>query len=184
MAEGETELKCYVALPGAGPATVVRARRMIANPSRAWEPYLPDFSLVMLKGNTITTASLAGKVVLLDFWATGCPSCRESVRMVKDIAKHYKGRVKIVGISNDGNRTAWKTYVAKHHMVWVQAIDPQFKLGAELHLEFIPTFIVVGRHGIERLETDSSGVFGEARIEDAINKALKQPYPGPAKEKY
>ncbi len=183
VAEGVAKLKSYVALPGAAPATVAQARRIIANPSRAWEPYLPDFSLATLKGNTVTPASLAGKVALLDFWATWCPACRESVAMVKDIAKHYKGRVEIVGISDDGNRAAWKTYVAKHHMDWVQTIDPRFKLGTELHLEFIPTFIVVDRRGIERLQTDGSGIFGEARIENAINKALKQPYPDPAKKK-
>ena len=52
-------------------------------------------------GGAITNASLAGKVVLLNFWATWCGPCREEIPMLAALQKHYGDRLAIVGLSID-----------------------------------------------------------------------------------
>ncbi len=62
---------------------------------------LPALDLVDLDGRAITNASLAGKVVLLNFWATWCGPCREEIPMLAALQKHYGDRLAIVGLSID-----------------------------------------------------------------------------------
>ena len=62
---------------------------------------MPALNLVDLDGRTISNASLAGKVVLLNFWATWCGPCREEIPMLAALQKHYGDRLAIIGLSID-----------------------------------------------------------------------------------
>jgi thiol-disulfide isomerase/thioredoxin len=62
----------------------------------------PDFSLKTLEGQELTLASLKGKVVLIDFWATWCGPCRESIPHLVDLYKNYREKgFEIIGMSVD-----------------------------------------------------------------------------------
>jgi cytochrome c biogenesis protein CcmG/thiol:disulfide interchange protein DsbE len=62
---------------------------------------MPALNLVDVEGRTISNASLAGKVVLLNFWATWCGPCREEIPMLAALQKHYGDRLAIIGLSID-----------------------------------------------------------------------------------
>src|SRR4029079_13149669 len=67
----------------------------------------PDFTLTVLDGagktRTVSRADLAGKVVLIDFWATWCPPCREELPEIQKLVELYKDHkdVLIVALSQD-----------------------------------------------------------------------------------
>lgn len=62
----------------------------------------PAFSLKDKDGKTISLASLKGKVVVLNFWATWCPPCRAEIPDFKKVYSEYKGKgVEIIGVSLD-----------------------------------------------------------------------------------
>lgn len=53
----------------------------------------PDFTVGMFDGSTVTLSELRGKVVLLNFWATWCPPCREELTHVQsEIIDRFAGR--------------------------------------------------------------------------------------------
>ena len=62
----------------------------------------PDFTLTSLSGEKITLSDLKGKTVFVDFWATWCGPCRESIPHLVNLYKtyHEKGFV-IIGVSVD-----------------------------------------------------------------------------------
>jgi cytochrome c biogenesis protein CcmG/thiol:disulfide interchange protein DsbE len=62
---------------------------------------MPTLDLVDAEGRAISNASLAGKVVLLNFWATWCGPCREEIPMLAALQTHYGDRLAIVGLSID-----------------------------------------------------------------------------------
>lgn len=65
-------------------------------------PAAPPFSLERLQGGTVTLSELRGKIVVIDFWATWCPPCREEMPWLVEMAKRYESRgVVFVAISED-----------------------------------------------------------------------------------
>jgi thiol-disulfide isomerase/thioredoxin len=73
-----------------------RIIRFASNPQ-----VLPPFLVNDLDGNVVSTAAFHGKVVLLNFWATWCPPCRQEIPELIDLANRYKDTLQVVGISMD-----------------------------------------------------------------------------------
>jgi thiol-disulfide isomerase/thioredoxin len=74
------------------PAVIHFAR----NPER-----MPPFLVNDLQGTMVSTADLHGKVVVLNFWATWCPPCREEIPEMIELSKRYKDKLQIIGVSMD-----------------------------------------------------------------------------------
>jgi thiol-disulfide isomerase/thioredoxin len=72
---------------------------------------VPDFKLANLEGNPVTAESLAGKVAVLDFWATWCGPCRQSLPNLEKVYQHYKDDKRLVfaTVSVDDPQTTDKT---------------------------------------------------------------------------
>lgn len=70
--------------------------RFVKNP----QP-LPPFLARDLDGNIVSTAALKGKVVLVNFWATWCPPCREEIPDLVKLQSTYKDQLQIIGVSED-----------------------------------------------------------------------------------
>jgi len=50
----------------------------------------PDFTLQNMQGNTVSLAELKGKVIILNFWATWCPPCREEMPSMEMLHRKFK----------------------------------------------------------------------------------------------
>ncbi len=60
---------------------------------------IPDFALKSLDGQEVTKASLKGKPVVLNFWASWCGNCRAEIPELKQVAAGAKA--KVIGVSLD-----------------------------------------------------------------------------------
>jgi thiol-disulfide isomerase/thioredoxin len=66
-------------------------------------------------------------VVLIDFWATWCPPCRDAVPHVRDIARKFKDEpLVILSVSLDSDEEKWKEFVQRNEMTWPQYRDGGF----------------------------------------------------------
>jgi cytochrome c biogenesis protein CcmG/thiol:disulfide interchange protein DsbE len=70
--------------------------RFVKNPEMA--PPLEEQDIL---GKPVNKDNWAGKVVLVNFWATWCPPCREEIPELLELKKEYNDRLEIVGISED-----------------------------------------------------------------------------------
>jgi len=61
----------------------------------------PPFLVADIDGQAVSTADWHGKVVILNFWATWCPPCREEIPEMIELANRYKDRLQVIGISMD-----------------------------------------------------------------------------------
>jgi thiol-disulfide isomerase/thioredoxin len=174
-AEGLAELNACVALPGVDGALEADARRMIVAPIRARAPFAPDFSFTTHQNQDLSNASLRGKVVLLDFWGTWCPPCRESVPILRNLNKKYAGKsFQLVGVSSDDDEDVWRTFTEAQHMDWQEYIDLSGKVLEAFKVESFPTYVVLDKDGVIRFRQSGLGPETQGELEDAINKALKK----------
>jgi thiol-disulfide isomerase/thioredoxin len=70
--------------------------RFVKNPDMA-----PPLQAKDLLGKPVNKENWAGKVVLVNFWATWCPPCREEIPELLELKKEFRDQLEIVGISED-----------------------------------------------------------------------------------
>lgn len=176
-ADGVAELKAYVSGPLASPRYVEGANRLIADPTRARALPSEDFSVSTLGGGTVSKAGLRGKVVLLDFWASWCGPCRESLPAVVELHQKFANSpFEIVGISADIDEDTWKQFVSSHHMSWPEAIDLDGQIGKLFEVPGYPTYVLLDRDGAIAFRQTGFGPDSESNMAAAINRALAKPF--------
>jgi thiol-disulfide isomerase/thioredoxin len=110
-----------------------------------------DLTFNAVDGSRVDLADLRGKVVLMDFWATWCPPCREEVPNVVSVYNKYHSRgFEIVGISLDQDRNALDQFTASNGMPWPQYFDGQGwgnSLAQRFQIRFVPQMWLLDRKG-------------------------------------
>ncbi len=139
----------------------------IANPMQ--------FTLSALNGEKLKLASLAGKVIVMDFWATWCGPCRAQHPLYEELRKKFAARPDVVflSINTDEDRTAVKSFVDEQN--WTQQVYFEDGLSSNLRVSAIPTTIIFGRNGeiVTRMNGFDPGTFVDV-VSGRINDALKQ----------
>jgi len=109
----------------------------------------PEFAFVGSDGKPIDSKSLAGKVVVLDFWATWCKPCRVSLPIMDNLYRKYKENPKIrfLAVSVDEKKTEDKELKAVLDDLAVTipfARDPEQYAGKQFGVQGIPSLCVLG----------------------------------------
>jgi len=108
----------------------------------------PPFLVNDVNGKSISTAQLRGKVIIVNFWATWCPPCRDEIPELIALQNKYKDRLQIIGVSLDEDNPAAyvKAFADK------VGINYPVVMGTEIAKEYggvpaLPTSFVVNPDG-------------------------------------
>jgi peroxiredoxin len=157
-----------------------RAQRYIAQPELARARMAPPFSVTTTDGQRVSLDDLAGKVVLLDFWATWCGPCREALPHVREIAKKFQGQPLVVlSVSLDNDQQKWKDFITKNEMTWPQCFDGGFTgpVAKMFGVEAIPHTFTIDADGV--LQDEHIGDAGiEGKLKKLVAKARELQPPG------
>jgi thiol-disulfide isomerase/thioredoxin len=77
----------------------------------------PPFTLKSLEGNTVALSDFKGKPVLLTFWATWCPTCREELPSLEKLSDGKRNQLAILLIAIDGEREKKARKIIKENKI-------------------------------------------------------------------
>ena len=112
----------------------------------------PEFVLNDINGNAVKMSQFRGKTVVLIFWASWCPDCREETPQLKAAqAAADSSKVVFVSVSFDRKVEAFEAYVHENALGGVQLFDASGKkesvVGTSYHVKWIPATYLIGPDG-------------------------------------
>jgi len=119
---------------------------------------VPDFSLIDLSGKPVALSDLAGKGIVLNFWATWCPPCRREMPLLESAWNEYRDRnVVIVGVALGQSRDTVRPFtdsMGVSYPIWTDP-DPGANNGDDSNEVFdwfdsrgLPTTIFIRPDGV------------------------------------
>ncbi len=151
----------------------VEVEKLLARPERGREEIAPDFQLTTLQGQQLSMQGLTGRVVVMDFWATWCSPCRQSVPELKELTRKYPTeKLVLISVSADSDEGAWREFVAKKKMDWAQYRDPEGRILESFGIHSFPTYLVIDGEGVikERIKGLNPQETVVHRLRDVLGK--------------
>jgi thiol-disulfide isomerase/thioredoxin len=123
------------------------------HPAQLLGKKVPAFTFVDLENKLVTPQSLGGKITVLDFWATWCGPCRQSLPNLEKVYQHYKDNEKIafLAVSVDQPQTENKVLGDTFSQLGVHVPivrDQEQSMGRLFRVPGIPTTFIVDAQGV------------------------------------
>lgn len=136
-----------------------------ANPPGENKPTAPDFSVTSLQGEKFELAALRGKVVVLNFWFTGCAPCVAEFNKLNGLVNKFKKKEVVFIAPTLDNVTTLKPFLKEHRFKY-HVVPSAGSLIVSTYSDgsgnvVFPTHIVIDKEG-----KIATRVVGAERIED------------------
>jgi peroxiredoxin len=126
----------------------------------------PNFRLETATGDEVTLAEEVGQPVLINFWATWCPNCREEMAALE--AAHREGAA-VVGINLRESADAVKDLAAETQTTFPLVLDPKGTVTRAFKVTNLPVTVVIDADGVIREVVH--GPVDEERIREMLAAA-------------
>ncbi len=137
---------------------------------------MPDLNLKLLDGTPLRAADLAGKVVLVDFWATWCPPCRQMIPGLVALQNTYRERgFVVVGLSADDSSVPVEKFIQKQGINYSVAMADAATAQSFGDIQYLPTSFLIDRAG--RIVAEHTGYVSKGELEKQIKPLLEQSAP-------
>jgi len=134
----------------------------------------PDFELKDAEGRVVRLSDYAGKVVLLDFWATWCVPCRDSIPWMIELSEKYKADgFAVIGVSMDeGGWRAVKPFLEKMKITYPILLGSKRVAYLYGDVETLPLAFFVDRN--QRVAAIHAGAASRKDYEKSIRTLLEK----------
>ncbi len=117
-----------------------------------------------------------GKVVLLNFWATWCPPCRQEVPSMVELYSKLKDKgFEIVAVSVDRNKSAVESFVAEQAMDFTVLHDKDSAVSKQFGVFRYPETFIIDRNGVIRQHLNGAVEWTTPNFYDYFEKLLAEP---------
>lgn len=109
----------------------------------------PPFTLTTFDGTQVSLASLKGKVVLVNFWASWCITCRDEAAFLEQAWQQYRSRADVVflGVAWTDTDSKAKEYIAQYGISYLNGPDLRTRISQTYRITGVPETYIIDRKG-------------------------------------
>lgn len=136
----------------------------------------PEFSLEDMNGEKVSLASLRGRPVLLNFWASWCPPCRSEMPAMQELFAEYEDQgftILAVNATNQDDLADMKRFVEGNQLQFPILLDQTGSAGNLYNIQSLPTSFFINQDGI--VEDLVIGGMSEALLRIRVKALLNEP---------
>ncbi len=152
---------------------------LIAGAAHASEPSVgapaPDFTLENRAGGTVSLSDLRGEVVLLNFWATWCPPCREEMPLLDQIYSRYEALgFTLLGVNVEQDSRLADRFLADVPVSFPILLDPKEQVSQLYRVPAMPTTVIIDRQGTVRYIHHGFRAGDEEKVHNEVRRLLRE----------
>lgn len=107
-----------------------------------------DFTVALLRGETLRLREQRGKAVMINFWATWCPPCREEMPAMERLYRRHRERgFVLLAVSVDTDASLVKPFLEQHKLTFPVALDAKMDLANTYGVRALPASFLIDGHG-------------------------------------
>ena len=134
----------------------------------------PDFSVPGLHASSIRLRDFKSQVILLNFWATWCPPCREEMPSMERLYRRFKSRgftILALSIDSRGEEVV-APFVKSFGLTFPIGLDPRMTVAGEYRMAGLPTSILIDRRGAMAAVAAGARDWDSAAADQVIERLL------------
>lgn len=136
------------------------------------QPIAPNFTLPNLSGHGQTSlASLRGRIVVVNFWASWCDDCRNEAPLFEQIGSRYGGRVTVIGVDASDFAADGRRFAREYGITYPLVHDTGAVLNRWVGQPSFPDTFVLDRQG--RVVAYFDGAIVAANLNGALAPLLR-----------
>lgn len=136
----------------------------------------PDFTLESFEGNTLTLSQLRGQVVIINFWASWCPPCREEAAYLEQTWRKYRDKgVIFIGVDWVDTEKEALAYIDEFDLTYFNGPDIGTRIAQAYNIQGVPETFYVAKNG--ELRGVHIGPMKSPELDNVIDGLLAETYP-------
>ncbi|MEW6567865.1 MAG: TlpA disulfide reductase family protein [Chloroflexota bacterium] len=138
----------------------------------------PDFTLTGFDGRQVSLSALRGRVVVINFWASWCPPCREEAAYLEQTWRKYQDRgVVFIGVDYVDTEPEALAYIAEFNITYINGPDTGTRISQAYRIRGVPETFFVDRNG--QLRGVRIGPLQPPELDERLEQLLAEPAPAP-----
>lgn len=136
----------------------------------------PDFTIIGFDGRTVTLSELRGQVVIINFWASWCPPCREEAAYLEQTWRKYEGKgVVFIGVDWVDTEKEALAYIDEFDITYLNGPDIGTRIAQAYNIQGVPETFYVAKNG--ELRGVHIGPLKSPQLDEKIEELLAEKYP-------
>jgi len=136
----------------------------------------PDFTLTGYDGRVASVSKLRGQVVIINFWASWCPPCREEAAYLEQTWRKYEDRgVVFIGVDYVDTEKPALAYIKEFDITYINGPDLGTRIAQAYNIKGVPETYFVAKNG--QLRGVHIGPLKAPQLDDKIDELLAESHP-------
>ena len=108
----------------------------------------PGFTLELFDGGMLSLSDLQGQIVVLSFWASWCPPCREEAPVLESVWQRYRGQgVTFIGVNYQDTEPPARAFIEEFGITYPNGPDPRSRIARAYGVQGVPETFVITQEG-------------------------------------